>query len=121
MDANPIEYKDLVKPDSSIKDAIDSLTELKGTYNELAELIKKQATDLVGALSKVSSTTDSGRNSTRQAASDADRLARAYKELTFAQSENGAKLVELKLLTNKANEYSRQTAFSNSYEFWFIQ
>lgn len=106
-DNQPIKYSDLVKPDNSIEELIKQLTELKDTYTDALASIKAEAIQLAAALRKVSGATEDGRKKTKKAADDADRLARAQKELAFAESENAKKLAELKLAQQEANQINK--------------
>lgn len=106
-DNNPIKYKDLISPDNSIEELIKQLTELKDTYTDALASIKAEAIQLAATLQKVSGATEDGRKKTKKAADDADRLARAQKELAFAESENAKKLAELKLAQQEANQINK--------------
>lgn len=106
-DNNPIRYKDLVSPDNSIEELIKQLTELKDTYTEALASIKAEAIQLAATLQKVSGATEDGRKKTKKAADDADRLARAQKELAFAESDAAKKLAELNLAKQEANQINK--------------
>lgn len=104
---NPIKYSDLVSPDSSITDLIKQLDELSDTYTNALKNIKAEAIQLAAVLQKVSGATEDGRNTTKKAADDAERLARAQRDLSFAESENAKKLAELKLAQQEANQINK--------------
>lgn len=104
---NPIYYKDLVSPDNSIVDLIKQLDELSDAYTNALKNIKAEAVQLAAQLNKVSGATEQGRKTTRAAASDADRLTRAQRELAFAESENAQKLAELRLAQQEANQINK--------------
>lgn len=106
-DNQPIKYSDLVKPDNSIEELIKQLTELKDTYTDALASIKAEAIQLAATLQKVSGATEDGRKKTKKAADDADRLARAQKELAFAESDAAKKLAELKLAQQEANQINK--------------
>ena len=106
-DNQPIKYSDLVKPDNSIEELIKQLTELKDTYTDALASIKAEAIQLAATLQKVSGATEDGRKKTKKAADDADRLARAQRDLAFAESENAKKLAELKLAQQEANQINK--------------
>lgn len=110
---NPIYYKDLVSPDNSIVDLIKQLDELRDVYSAALKDIKNEAIQLAAQLQKVSGATDDGRKSTRKAATEADKLARAQKDLAFAESENAIKLAELKQAQKEANEINKLTVKLN--------
>ena len=95
-DVNPIHYKDLVSPDNSITDLIKQLDELSDTYTNTLKNIKGEAIQLTASLKGVSGATEEGRQATRKASSDAEKLARAYRETAFAESETAKKIAELK-------------------------
>lgn len=106
-DNNPIKYRDLISPDNSIEELIKQLTELKDTYTDALASIKAEAIQLAETLKKVSGATEDGRKKTKKAADDADRLARAQKELAFAESDAAKKLAELNLAKQKANQINK--------------
>ena len=104
---NPIKYSDLVSPDNSITDLIKQLDELSDTYTNALKNIRAEAIQLAAVLQKVSGATEDGRNTTKKAADDAQRLARAQRDLAFAESENAKKLAELKLAQQEANQINK--------------
>ena len=106
-DNNPIKYKDLISPDNSIEELIKQLTELKDTYTDALASIKAEAIQLAATLQKVSGATEDGRKKTKKAADDADRLARAQKELAFAESDAAKKIAELNLAKQEANQINK--------------
>jgi len=112
-DNNPIYYKDLVSPDNSITDLIKQLDELSDVYANALKNIKAEAIQLAANLQKVSGATETGRKSTRAAATEVDKLARAQKDLNFAESENALKLAELKQAQREANEINKLTVKLN--------
>lgn len=104
---NPIKYSDLISPDNSITDLIKQLDELSDTYTNALKNIKAEAIQLAEILKKVSGATEGGRKTTKKAADDAERLARAQRDLAFAESENAKKLAELKLAQQEANQINK--------------
>lgn len=106
-DNQPIKYSDLVSPDNSITDLIKQLDELSDTYTNALKNIKAEAIQLAEILKKVSGATEDGRKTTKKAADDAERLARAQRDLAFAESENAKKLAELKLAQQEANQINK--------------
>ena len=106
-ETNPIYYKDLVSPDNSITDLIRQLDELSDTYMNTLKNIKGEAIQLTTVLKSVSGATEEGRQATRKASDDADKLARAYRETAFAESETAKKIAELKQATKEANELNK--------------
>lgn len=104
---NPIKYSDLVSPDNSITELIKQLNELQDTYSNALKNIKGEAVQLASTLKNVSGATEAGRTATRKAADDADKLAKAQRDLSFAESENAKKLAELKLAQHEANQINK--------------
>lgn len=104
---NPIKYSDLISPDNSITDLIKQLDELSDTYTNALKNIKAEAIQLAEILKKVSGATEDGRKTTKKAADDAERLARAQRDLAFAESGNAKKLAELKLAQQEANQINK--------------
>ena len=104
---NPIKYSDLISPDNSITDLIKQLDELSDTNTNALKNIKAEAIQLAEILKKVSGATEDGRKTTKKAADDAERLARAQRDLAFAESENAKKLAELKLAQQEANQINK--------------
>ena len=113
----PIKYSDLVSPDNSIQNLIKQLDELSDTYVNAMRNIKTEAEALAKVLKSVSGATESGRETTRKAATDADRLAKAQKELAFAESERARELAELRQATQEQNRINQLvTKINNSAE-----
>lgn len=93
---NPIKYSDLISPDDSIEKLIGQLESLQRTYEGVAQSVKDQAASMAASLKSVSGATEQGRQSTRGASQEADRLTKAYEALSFARSETAQKIAELK-------------------------
>ena len=106
-DNNPIYYKDLVAPDNSIADLIKQLDELSDSYTNALKNIKSEAIQLAAQLNKVSGATEQGRKTTRAAATDADRLVKAQRDLAFAESETAQQLAVLKQAQTEANQINK--------------
>lgn len=104
---NPIKYSDLVSPDNSITDLIKQLDDLSDTYTNALKNIRAEAIQLSAVLKTVSGATEEGRRTTKNASEDADRLAKAQRELAFAESENAKKLAELKHAQQEANTINK--------------
>lgn len=111
---NPIKYSDLVAPDNAITDLITQLQDLMKQYKETAGGIKAEAQQLVDSIKKVSGATEDGRGATKQAATDADRLAKAQRDLAFAQSETAREIAELKAAQSEANQINKLTVKLNN-------
>lgn len=106
-DNGAIKYSDLVSPDNSITELIKQLDELSDTYTNALKNIRTEAIQLTKELEKVSGATEDGRKKTKKSADDADRLARAQKELAFAKSETAKKIAELNLAKTEANQINK--------------
>lgn len=106
-DNDAIKYSDLVSPDNSITELIKQLDKLSDTYTNALKNIRTEAIQLTKELEKVSGATEDGRKKTKKSADDADRLARAQKELAFAESETAKKIAELNLAKTEANQINK--------------
>lgn len=93
---NPIKYSDLISPDDSIEKLIAQLEELQTVYNGVVSSVRSQAAAMAASLRSVSGATEEGRDATRGASKEADRLTKAYKDLAFARSETARQIAELK-------------------------
>lgn len=107
---NPIKYSDLISPDNSIDTLIKQLTDTQEAYDKLADSIKTNAKDISAALKNVSGATDEGRRKTTQAATDAERLAKAQEEVQRAQSETAKELAGYNALRTQANQINKLEA-----------
>lgn len=104
---NPIKYSDLVKPDDSITKLIAQLDQLGDAYMNTLNNIKSEAITVKAALQGVSGATETGRKSIQGATSDADKLAKAAREVRFAESENAKTLATLNQARKEANELNK--------------
>ena len=93
---NPIKYSDLISPDDSIEKLIGQLETLQKTYEGVTQSVRDRAAAMAASLKAVSGATEEGRQSTRGASQEADRLTKAYEALNFARSETAHKIAELK-------------------------
>lgn len=109
---NPIKYSDLIVADDSITKLIEQLKSLLVTYNGTAEDIKKQATELAAKLREVNGATEQGRQSIKNGATDAEKLARAYEKNAFAQSETAKELARVNEQTRQLNMINKLAAKS---------
>lgn len=101
---NPIKYSDLIAPDNSIEVLIKQLNELDATYKDMAKTIKSEASQISESLkgSKGAPSADA----TRQI-QQTDKLARAYQELSFAESENAKRLAEVNAKRQEATRIAK--------------
>ena len=110
---NPIKYSDLVKPDDSIEKLISQLERLLTIYQDLTDEVKVNAAQIASSLRSVSGATEEGRKSTRGATEEADRLTKAYKNLTYARSQTAMKVEELKQQTKEEQYYTKLVTEQN--------
>ena len=116
-DGNPIRYQDLISPDDSIEKLIGQLEELNKAYTGMADSVRSQAAGVAASLAKVSGATTSGQKATREASLEADRLAKAYRELEFAQSATAKRIQELRTLRNEEARMTKlQIQLNNAAE-----
>ena len=108
MADNPLKYSDLIQKDDSIQQVISELEQLKATYLDTLSVIPKEAAKVKVAMEQVSGATEQGREAIKKNATEADRLAKAQKELAFAMSQVGQQVAALKLQTNERNALSRE-------------
>ena len=111
---NPIHYSDLIVPDDAIERLIEQLNELNAVYGKTLDQVKKEAEGLIASLKKVSGATAEGRSTTREAATEAERLAQKQKELRNAQAQNVLEIAKLKREQREANEIAKLTERLNS-------
>lgn len=107
---NPIKYSDLVKPDNSILDLIKQLDDLKISYSDALKSVNSEAIKLKVSLQNVSGATSGNRTKIRQAATEADKLAAANKQLAFAESEVAKELAVVRKATAEANQMNKLAA-----------
>lgn len=108
MDQNPIKYSDLISPDDSIEKLITQLESLNDTYNGMANNIRIQAQGVAASLQKVSGATEYGRQKTKEASDDAQRLEAAYRKLDAALSSNAKEIARLNAVAREQNNYNKQ-------------
>ena len=114
---NPIKYSDLVQPDGSIEQLIRQLNELRSTYSSSISDIKSQANGLAESLKNVNGATTEGRQATKEAATEVDRLREQHKKLAEAEEGTHKELMRLKDATKEANKLSQlETKLANSKE-----
>lgn len=106
-DNNPIKYSDLIQPDGSISDLIKQLDDLSDAYMNMANNVKAQAKQVADSLQFVSGATTEGKAATKAAAAEADKLAKAHRDLAFAESENAKALAALKAAQREQNQINK--------------
>ena len=104
---NPIKYSDLIAPDDSIEKLIGQLENLNKVYQGVTDEVKANAAQMAASLRSVSGATEQGRQSTRGATQEADRLSKAYKDLAFARSETARQIAELKQQQKEENQITK--------------
>lgn len=110
MAENPIKYSDLIVPDDSIEKLIGQLETLQKTFTEVSESVKKEADVWTALLKSVSGATEEGKKKSTEAIYEAERLAKAERDLAYAQSETAKRVAELKEEQKKANYESKLQA-----------
>lgn len=113
---NPIKYSDLISPDDSIEKLITQLEQLSSVYTGMAESIKSQAQGVAASLKMVSGATVQGQQATKNAASEADKLAKAYRDLNFSRSETARKIAELKMAQKEEKAITKYQTILNNTE-----
>lgn len=103
---NPIKYSDLISPDNSIELLIKQLNEAREAYGDMAKGIRTEAEKLRDVLAGMPSGLPDPQK-IPPVTRETDRLARARKELAYAESENGKELQRLNQLKNEENRISR--------------
>lgn len=108
MDSNnPIKYSDLVKPDTAITDLIAQLQDLSEQYGKSIKEIKEQASQLANSLRGVSGATEEGREATKRASAEADKLSQAEKKLQQARAANRQEIAKLTRVAREKNELTK--------------
>ncbi len=117
MSNNPRKYSDFIQPDASITDLISQLEKLRDTYTDMLSKVQSEAAKLETAMEKVSGATESGRNATKKAATDAERLEAQYKKLKTSQSDIGKEIASVRLQQQKQNQINKlQIKLADSLE-----
>jgi hypothetical protein len=96
MDKDIIKYSDFIQPDDSIDNLITKLERVLTTFNTMSDEIKKRAGDTKGSISGLSSGVVENSEAFKEAASESNRLKKAYDDLKKAQSETAAQMAILK-------------------------
>lgn len=107
MAENPIRYSDLISPDDSIEKLIGQLEQLQEAYTGMANNVKQQAGQVASSIKSVSGATEQGRKAIKQGDEDAQRLAKAYKQLDAALSANAKEIARLNAVKREAARYNK--------------
>lgn len=113
---NPLKYSDLLQPDNSIQQAIDQLEKLNDTYAQTLKQVNSEAIKLKASVEQVSGATEEHRTRIRNTATEVDKLAKAQRDLEFAQSEAAKELARLKEEQREAQTLARLQARLNASE-----
>ena len=113
---NPLKYSDLLQPDNSIQQAIDQLEKLNDTYAQTLKQVNSEAIKLKASVEQVSGATEEHRTRIRNTAAEVDKLAKAQRDLEFAQSEAAKELARLKEEQREAQNIAKLTAKLNASE-----
>lgn len=100
--SNPIKASDLYQDDGAIQEAIKQMEALRDVYVKNLDAITKEAEKLFEKLNKVNTTTREGQETTRNAATDAEKLKKAQKEYASALNETNTKIRQLRDAKRKA-------------------
>lgn len=111
---NPIKYSEFFSPDGSLDELVKKLENIDKTFEGMKNSVVAAAKELEAALKKVNTTTDEGREQTKKGASDADKLKKAYDDLTKSQSENATELIRLKRELAEQNKLNKLTEKLNN-------
>lgn len=103
----PIKYSDLISPDDSIEKLIGQLEQLQEAYTGMANNVKQQAGQVASSIKSVSGATEQGRKAIKQGDEDAQRLAKAYKQLDAALSANAKEIARLNAVKREAARYNK--------------
>lgn len=104
---NPIKYSDLISPDSSITDLITQLQKLQEQYANNLNQIKQGAQDLANSLKNVNGATQQGREQTKQASAEVEKLAQQHRKLADAEDGTVKEMMRLKQATKEATDIAR--------------
>lgn len=107
METNPIRYADLLKPDNSIKTAIEQLEQLNSEYGKTVELVKNEAVKLRASLVSVSGATVENQKAIQKASQSADQLTKAKIRLKQAESDNAKEITKLNKAISEANRVNK--------------
>lgn len=105
-EGDSIKYSDIIQPDGSLDNLINKLDEISKSYAAAVETIKAGTDKIASSLNSASGATKKGKEIISETAEAANRLERAYRELTIAESEEGKMIAQLKALTQDANKAS---------------
>lgn len=106
LEDDKIKYSDIIQPDDSITRLIEQLEGVMSSYSAMAEAIKVGADKMASSLKNASGANKEGRKAIDEATEAANRLERAFRELTIAESEEGKMIAQLKAQTSDANKAS---------------
>lgn len=96
MSSNPLKASNFYEDDGAILEAIKQLEVLRDTYGKLLDGVKKDAKELSDTLTQVNNTTKDGQETTRKAATDAEKLKKAQDEYSKALDATNTRIRELK-------------------------
>lgn len=114
-DQNPIKYSDLIAPDDSIEKLIGQLEKVTEIYTTMSEQVKTRASQIAASMKTISGATESGRASTKNAATDAEKLTKAYADLDYAFSDTAKRIQELKMQQREQTQMNKlQIELANS-------
>jgi hypothetical protein len=107
MADNPIKYSDFIQPDGSVSDLIKQLEQVQTTYGKMKDDIIASAKAIEQAMKMVNNTSSEGQEKTKKMAGETDRLAKAYNDLAFAESETARELARVRMAMADANNMNK--------------
>ena len=114
MADNPIKYRDFIQPDSSVSDLIKQLEQLQVVYTDMLKKVQDDAKKTQDSIKGVNGATAEGQEQTKKAATEADKLSKAYDDLKKSQSNAGIELAKLKTTQKEQNQLTRLELKLNS-------
>lgn len=106
--SNPVYYKDLIHPDDSIEQLIKQLMEVKGIYDDVTSLIKKNAAEIQSALKGISGATAENRETIGKYANDTTKLERQFTELSSSSKMLEGNIQGLNATKQKSANLTKQ-------------
>ena len=113
---NPLHYKDLLIPDTSISDAIKQLEQLKVAYTDMLNKITDAAKSQKEALEKVTVVTKEQQEEVKKSSSEAEKLIQQQKLYDKALEGTVSELDKLKKATQEQQRINKLTEQLNRSE-----
>lgn len=104
---NPIHYRDLITPDSSITDLIAQLQELMGQYDQAKAKIQVAAKEMAQGMTNITSATEQQREQIRLSTEESDKLLKQYTDVGNKTREAARAFVELTQAKRDQNQIDK--------------